>query len=81
MQKAQIDVLDAYNVVFDRAKAQALCIYLDLDLSDMDFLKIVIHGDLVHMEEAKPFPIDDPIQEDRDVVSNPEVEGEDKDDE
>lgn len=81
MQKAHIDVLNAVDSSFHREKAQALCLYPDLDLSEMDFFKVVINAHLVYMEEVKPSPTNDPIQEYRAAVSNLEDEGEDKDEE
>lgn len=81
MQKSQIDVLDAGDAAFDREKAQALCLYPDFDLSEMDFFKVLVNGHLMDMEKVDPSPTDDPIQEDCAAVSNPEVRGEDKDEE
>lgn len=74
LQKAQIDVLDAGNTAFNKAKAQALCLYPDLDLSQMDFFKVVVNGHLVDIEQVEPFLTNHMIQEDGATVSNPEVE-------
>lgn len=79
LQKDQIDVLDAGDAAFDREKAQALCLYPDIDLSEIDFIKVVVNGHLMDMEEFGPSPTNDPIQEDCTTVSNPEARGEDKD--
>lgn len=37
LQKAQTDVLDAGDAAFDREKTQAICLYPNLDLSEIDF--------------------------------------------
>lgn len=50
LQDAQVDLLFANDEVFERAKAQALCIMLDLDVSKMDFFKTVVDDQLVNME-------------------------------
>lgn len=71
LKKGQIDVLDAGDAVFDRENAKTLCLYPDLHLSEMEFSKVVVNGHLVEMEEAKPFPSDDLIQEDCVAISNP----------
>lgn len=47
----------------------------------MDFVKVVVNGYLMDMEEVEPSPNDDLIQEDCIVVSNLEVGDEDKDEE
>lgn len=51
LQDAQVDLLSAGDGAFERAKAQALCIMPDLDVSKMDFFKVVVDGQLVDMEE------------------------------
>lgn len=61
LQKSQIDVFDAGDTTFDRAKAQTLCLYHDLDLSEMDLFKVVVNGHLMDMEESKPSHTDEPI--------------------
>lgn len=81
LQKSQINILDTDDAAFDRAKAQGLCLYPDLDLFEMDFFKFVVNGHLVVMEEADPSPTNDLIQEDRVINSNPEVVGGDKNEE
>lgn len=52
LQDAQVDLLYAGDQAFERAKAQALCIAPDLDVSRMDFFKVVVDGKLVDMEES-----------------------------
>lgn len=78
LQKAQNDIFDAGDAAFDREKAQASCLCPDLDLSEMDFFKVVVNGHIVDMEEVEPSLTDDSIQEDCVAVSNPEVRGEDE---
>lgn len=62
LQITQIDVLDTGDAAFDRAKDQALCLYPDLDLSSIDFFKVVANGHLMDMEEAEPSPTGDPTR-------------------
>lgn len=81
LQKAHIDVLDAGNAAFDREKVCALCLYPVIDLSEIDFFKVVGNDHLVDMDKTEPSPTNDLIQEDRVVDSNPEVAGEHKDEE
>lgn len=47
-------MLSAGDEAFERAKAQALCIAPNLDVSKMDLFKVVVDGQLVDMEEASP---------------------------
>lgn len=54
MQGAQVNLLLADDEAFERAKAQALCIMSDLDVSKMDFFKTMMDNQLVVMEEASP---------------------------
>lgn len=49
-----MDLLSAGDEAFERAKAQALCLQPDLNVSEMDFFKTVMDGRLVDMEEASP---------------------------
>lgn len=51
LQDAQVDLLYAGDQAFERAKAQALGITPDLDVSRMNFFKVVVDGKLVDMEE------------------------------
>ena len=73
MQRDQIEVLDASDATFDKAKSQTLCLYLDLDLSEMDFFKVVVDGHLVDREEVEPSLINDLVQDDRATVNNSEA--------
>lgn len=54
LQDAQVDFLSAGDEAFERAKAQDLCIASYLDVSRMDFFKVVVGGQLVDMEEVSP---------------------------
>lgn len=49
LQKAQIDVLDIGDDVFDRAKAQVLCLHPGVDLSELYFFKVAVDGRSVDM--------------------------------
>lgn len=65
LHKAQIDVLYADDDAFNKAKAQVLCLHPELDLSEMDFFKVVVDGRLIDMEEIEPSSTDDLTKEDR----------------
>lgn len=54
LQDVQVDLLSVGDEAFERAKAQALCIIHDLDVSKMDFFKTVVDGQLVDIEKASP---------------------------
>lgn len=54
LQDDHVDFLAAGDEAFERAKAWASCIMSDLDVSKMDFFKIVVEGQLVDTEEASP---------------------------
>lgn len=54
LQDAQVDLLSAGVESFERAKAQALCISPNLDVSRMDFFKVLVERKIVYMEEASP---------------------------
>lgn len=76
LQKAQIEIRDAGDEAFDREKAQVLCLHHGLDLSEMDFFKVVMDGRLVDMEETEPSPADDRSKEYRvDDISLKVVDG------
>lgn len=47
-------MLSSGDEAFERAKAQALCVMYDLDVSKMYFFKTVVEDHLVDMEEASP---------------------------
>lgn len=49
-----MDFLFIGEKAFKRAKAQALCIAPDVDVSKMDFFKTVVDGKLVDMDDASP---------------------------
>lgn len=50
-QEAHVDILSTGDLVFERAKAQALGLHPRLNVSEMDFFKIVMDGRLVNMVE------------------------------
>lgn len=52
MQDAQVDFLSTGDESFEIYKAQYLCIMPKLDVSKMDFFKVVVGGQLVDMDEA-----------------------------
>lgn len=52
LQDAHVDLFSSDDEVFERVKPQALCIICDLDVSKMDFFKIVVDDQLINMEEA-----------------------------
>lgn len=54
IQDAQVDLLSVGDEAFERAKAQALCITPDLDVSKMDFFKTVMNRKLVDMDDISP---------------------------
>lgn len=45
-----MDVLSANDEAFDRAKDQVLCLYPNLDLSKVDYSKLVLDGRLEYLE-------------------------------
>lgn len=49
-----MEFLPAGDEAFERAKAQVVCLKSNLNMSEMDFLKTVVDGRLVDMEEASP---------------------------
>src|ERR1043165_2893541 len=51
LKKSQMDVLDAGDLAFDRAKAQVNCLYPDIDISEVDFFKTIVDGKLVEVDE------------------------------
>lgn len=81
LQKSQIDVLDAGDDTLDSVKAQVLCLHPMLDLSELDFFKVVVDGRLVDMEETEPSPADDLAKEDCVDDTNHEVVNEDNNEE
>lgn len=54
LQDSQVDLLSAGDEAFERVNTQSLCIMPDMDVSKMDFLKTVMDGQLVDMEEVSP---------------------------
>lgn len=52
-----------------------------LDLLEMDFFKVMVDGRLVDMEETESSPTNDMTKEDCVDDTNPEVVGEDKNEE
>ena len=65
LNKSQMEVLSTMDKAFNRAKDQTLYLYLDLDLSQMDYFKVVQDGRLVDLEEVdktlSPLPnLEDP---------------------
>ena len=52
LHEVHVDLLSAGDEAFDRAKAQELCLKPDLDVFEMDFIKTVVDGRLVNMDEA-----------------------------
>ena len=51
LKKSQMDVMDAGDLAFDRAKAQVACLYPDMDISEVDFFKTIVDGKLVEADE------------------------------
>lgn len=52
LQDIQVDFLSSGDEGFEMAKAESLCITPDLDVSKMDFFKIIVNEKLVNMDEA-----------------------------
>lgn len=55
LQDAKVNLLSTSDEAFYRAKAQALCIMSDLNVSEMDFFKTVVDDRLIDMKEASPY--------------------------
>lgn len=49
-----MDFLSVRDDAFERAKAQALCLMPDLDVTRMGFFKTVVDGKMVDMEDDSP---------------------------
>lgn len=58
-----------------------MCLHPMLDLLEMDFFKVMVDGRLVDMEETESSPTNDMTKEDCVDDTNPEVVGEDKNEE
>ena len=56
LKRAQIEVLSAGDEAFDKAKDQVLCLYPSLDLSEVDYFKVVQDVRLVDLEELEKTP-------------------------
>ncbi|KAL5079392.1 hypothetical protein RYX36_007813, partial [Vicia faba] len=50
MEKSQMDVFNAWDMAFDRAKDQVLCLYPELDISLVEIFKSIVDSKLVDME-------------------------------
>lgn len=55
-----------------------MCLHPGLDLSKMDFFKVVVDDRLADMEETEPSPADDLTKEDRADKINPKSVDKDK---
>lgn len=81
LQKAQIYVLGVCDDAFDREKAQVFHLHLKLDLSELEFFKVMVDGRLVIMEETKSSFADDRTKEDHADDTNLIVINDDKNEE
>ena len=74
LEKAQIDILSAGDIAFDRAKEQVLCLHPGLDISEIDYFKEVQDGRLVDMvEHVDDNPRMSPTPVNGDGSVNPDV--------
>ena len=74
LEKAQIDILSAGDIAFDRAKEQVLCLHPGLDISEIDYFKEVQDDrlmDMVEHEDDNPRMSPAPVNDDGSV--NPGV--------
>lgn len=81
LQKFQIEVLDADDNAFNKAKVQVLCLHPRLDLPEMDFSKVVVDSRLVEMEEIESSLADDLARENHADNTKLAVVDEDKNEE
>lgn len=54
LQESRVDLFSHGDEAFERDKPQALCLKPDLNVSEMNFFKTVVDGQLVDMEKASP---------------------------
>lgn len=54
LQESRVYLLSHGDEDFERDKAQVLCLKPDLNVSQMNFFKTMVDGQLVYMEKASP---------------------------
>ncbi|CAI8588137.1 unnamed protein product [Vicia faba] len=52
LKKSQVDILSVGDEVFERTKEKVLCLHHGLDLSEVDYFKVVQDGRLMDLEEV-----------------------------